>query len=285
MTVSTNFLANEPQIMGVINITPDSFSDGGNLMSSGNPDLNKVIDFAATMVDQGADWLDVGGESTRPGAKPVSVSEEQQRVIPVIEALRSRFDTKISVDTSQPEVIKLAAQAGVSMVNDVRALQLDGALQAAADSQMAVCLMHMQGIPVSMQDKPKYESVSEIVKGFLLARIDAALSAGIEPERVCIDPGFGFGKSLSHNLQLIESITELSLLGYPVLVGFSRKSMIGNMTGREPSDREAGTMMLNTLALQKGASIFRVHEVSAAVDMIKIWNSIQSENTKNKLTD
>jgi len=274
-------LTKQPQIMGVINITPDSFSDGGNLLSENKPDLDKVINHAASMVDEGVDWLDVGGESTRPGASPVTVSEELDRVIPVIEALKARFETRVSVDTSQPEVIKSAAVAGASMVNDVRALQVEGALKAAADSGMSICLMHMQGVPKSMQNEPNYESVFEQVRTFLQARIDAILNVGVDRRKICIDPGFGFGKTLAHNLQLVDTLPELCALGYPVLVGFSRKSMIGAMTQREPSQREAGTMMLNTLALQKGASIFRVHEVSAAADMVKIWHSIQSEKNKN----
>ena len=274
-------LSQQKQIMGVMNITPDSFSDGGNLLAANKPDLNKVIDHAAAMSEEGVHWLDVGGESTRPGAASVSLDEELGRVIPVIEALNQRFDTRISVDTSQPEVIKNAAEAGASMVNDVRALQVEGALQVAADSGMAICLMHMQGSPESMQDRPAYESVFQQVCAFLQSRVEAVLNLGVDASRICIDPGFGFGKTLSHNLQLIESLPQLCELGYPVLVGFSRKSMIGMMTDREPLEREAGTMMLNTLALQKGASIFRVHEVSAAVDMLKIWRSIQQENNNN----
>lgn len=279
-------LNKEPQIMGVINITPDSFSDGGNLFSSNKPDLDKVIDHAAAMVGEGVDWLDVGGESTRPGAAPVTVSEELDRVVPVIEVLRSRFETSISVDTSQPEVIRMAAAAKASMVNDVRALQIKGALNAAADSGMAVCLMHMQGTPGSMQDNPAYKNrlgnqpVFEHVRSFLSERIEAALHSGIDKTRICIDPGFGFGKTLSHNLQLVETLPRLCKIGYPVLVGFSRKSMIGAMTEREPLQREAGTIMLNTLALQRGASIFRVHEVSAAVDMLNIWRAMQPEKNK-----
>ena len=264
----------------MINVTPDSFSDAGNLLSGGKPDLNKVINRAAAMVDEGVDWLDVGGESTRPGARAVSVAEEMDRVIPVIEALRSRFEARISVDTSRADVIGKAALAGANMVNDVRALQLEGALESAARSKMAVCLVHMQGTPDSMQNAPAYKSVFKQILSFLQARIEAVLAAGIDRAKICIDPGFGFGKTLSHNLQLVEALPELSALGYPLLVGFSRKSMIGEMTGRGPAWREAGTLMLNILALQRGASIFRVHEVAAAVDMLKIWRSIQLENNR-----
>lgn len=274
-------LSNGLQIMGVMNITPDSFSDGGNLMTANKPDLDKVIDQAALMVAEGVDWLDVGGESTRPGAKVVSVDEELDRVIPVIEVLRSRFDRHISVDTSQPEVMKQAATQGADMINDVRALCLDGALSAAAESGMAVCLMHMQGSPESMQNNPNYQSVVEQVDDFLNRRIEAAEGAGIAPEKICIDPGFGFGKTLFHNIQLLEAIPRLCEKRYPVLVGFSRKSMIGHMTGRAEHERDVGTTVLNTIALQKGATLFRVHNVAAAADMVKIFRAIDAEQQTN----
>lgn len=270
-------LSNKPQIMGVMNITPDSFSDGGKFFSGSSMNLDRVVDEAAHMVNEGVHWLDIGGESTRPGAAPVTSEEELNRVIPVIEALSTRFQTAISVDTSQPSVIRQAAEAGASMVNDVRALQLHGALEAASESGMAVCLMHMQGDPESMQSRPSYDSVLDEVSAFLKERIDAALSIGIPSSSICIDPGFGFGKSLSHNLQLVHGLPKIKAMRYPVLVGFSRKSMIGVMTDRDVYGREAGTMMLNTIALQKGASIFRVHNVANAMDMLKIWRSLDNE--------
>lgn len=263
------------QIMGVMNITPDSFSDGGKYFLSSGVNISRVIDSAAEMVDEGVSWLDVGGESTRPGATPVTVEQELERVIPVIEALNTRFETPVSVDTSQPQVVEAAAGAGASMVNDVRALQLQGAVEAAARANMAVCLMHMRGNPQNMQNKPAYNSVVEEVMDFLKSRVETVLAAGISPDRICLDPGFGFGKSLEHNLQLLKHLPAFKSLGYPLLVGFSRKSMIGAMTDREVGDRETGTTVLNLLALQNGANIFRVHSVAAAADMIKIWKSLQ----------
>lgn len=261
--------------MGVMNITPDSFSDGGKYFASSGVNISRVIDSAAEMVDEGVHWLDIGGESTRPGADQVTAEQELERVIPVIEALSNRFETAISVDTSQPQVIEAAARAGASMVNDVRALQLDGAVEAASRANMDVCLMHMRGNPQNMQDRPAYNSVVEEVMDFLKKRVEAVLTAGIMADKICLDPGFGFGKSLEHNLQLLANLATFKSLGYPILVGFSRKSMIGVMTGREVSDRETGTSVLNLLAIQNGASIFRVHNVAAAVDVIKIWQSMK----------
>ena len=274
-------LTSELQIMGVINITPDSFSDGGKFFSGSRANIDKVIDSAAAMVAEGVQWLDVGGESTRPGAIPISVDTELERVIPVVEALSKRFDTRISVDTSQPDVISLSAKAGASMVNDVRALQVEGALQAAVESQMAVCLMHMQGSPASMQVAPQYSSVVDEVNAFLAARVDAVIAAGVPRSHICIDPGFGFGKSLTDNLQLLDALPQLQSLGCPVLVGFSRKSMLGALTGRAVSEREFATMMLNIMALQRGATLFRVHEIAAAADMINIWQAVQAQRTTN----
>lgn len=268
-------LGKDLQIMGVMNITPDSFSDGGKYFAGSGVNISRVIDSAAEMVDEGVSWLDVGGESTRPGATPVSVEQELERVIPVVEALSTRFATPVSVDTSQPQVIEAAAEAGASMVNDVRALQVQGALEAAARADMAICLMHMRGNPQNMQNKPAYNSVVEEVADFLKKRVESVLAAGISKDKICLDPGFGFGKSLEHNLQLLKHLSAFQSLGYPLLVGFSRKSMIGAMTDRDVSDRETGTTVLNLLALQNGANIFRVHNVAAAVDMIKIWKSLQ----------
>lgn len=267
--------SNDLQIMGVMNITPDSFSDGGKYFSTSGINIPQAIDSAAEMVGEGVHWLDIGGESTRPGAAKVSVQEELDRVIPVIEALHARFETAISVDTSQPEVIEAAAKAGASMVNDVRALQVEGALEAAVQGNLSVCLMHMQGDPQNMQDRPVYNSVMEEVKSFLSNRVKAVLAAGIPADKICLDPGFGFGKSLEHNLQMVTNLLSLKALGYPLLVGFSRKSMIGAITGRAVEDRETGTALLNLVALQNGASIFRVHNVSAAADMLKIWRSLE----------
>lgn len=268
-------VSNDLQIMGVMNITPDSFSDGGKYFSTSGVNIPQAIDSAAEMVEEGVHWLDVGGESTRPGAAKVSVQQELDRVIPVIEALNTRFDAAISVDTSQPQVIVAAAKAGASMMNDVRALQVEGALEAAVQGNLSVCLMHMQGNPQNMQDKPAYTSVTEEIESFLNDRAKAVLTAGIPADKICLDPGFGFGKSLEHNLQMLINLPRFKALGYPLLVGFSRKSMIGAITGREVEDREIGTALLNFVALQNGASIFRVHNVAAAVDTLKIWRSLK----------
>jgi len=268
-------LTNRLQIMGV-------------LYSHGRPDISKVVDQAASMVSEGVDWLDVGGESTRPGAKSISLEEELNRVIPVIEALSRRFSTKISVDTSQSKVITLAASAGASMVNDVRALRLEGALMAAVNSGIAVCLMHMQGNPESMQNKPDYGFVVEDIYEFLHNRIQAVIEAGIPKKAVCIDPGFGFGKSLQHNLEILNSLSRFKALGVPLLVGFSRKSMIGLLTGRESDKRDNGTTVFNTLALNQGANIFRVHNVADAIDMVKICSAVQnvlSKYEQDKITE
>lgn len=265
--------------MGVLNLTPDSFSDGGRFVatSGGRIALDALIDAAAEMVAQGADWLDIGGESTRPGAKEISVDEEAQRVLPALEALKQRFGTPISVDTSTALIIRESATLGAQMINDVRALQRPGALAAFAETELDLCLMHMQGSPESMQDRPEYASVTEEVCEFLGQRMQAVRAMGIAEDRICLDPGFGFGKSLEHNLELTRSIPNLRKLGRPILVGFSRKSMIGAITGRDVSDRVAGTIVLNTLALQAGASILRVHDVAEAVDTIKVWQSYRNQ--------
>ena len=262
-----------PQVMGVLNLTPDSFSDGGRFFHSEGIKVSSVVDAAAAMVAEGAHWLDIGGESTRPGAQPVSEQEELDRVLPALEALSGRFDTALSVDTSSPDLMKEAAKLGASMINDVRALQREGALEAVVDSNMAVCLMHMRGDPDSMQSKPSYESVVEEVQAFLADALNRATAAGIAEERICLDPGFGFGKTLAHNMQLLQGIDRLTNLRRPILVGFSRKSMIGKITGRDVDQRDIGTTALNMLALKSGASILRVHDVAAAIDVVKIWQS------------
>ncbi len=261
--------------MGVINLTPDSFSDGGRFFNASRIDSSLVIDAAAKMVQEGAHWLDVGGESTRPGALPVSEQEELDRVAPILECFVERFDTPVSVDTSSPALISQAANCGASMINDVRALTREGALEAVAESNMAVCLMHMQGEPISMQSAPAYDSVVDEVQAFLSEALSRALDAGIDEDRVCLDPGFGFGKTLEQNLHLLGGIDQFKSLGRPVLVGFSRKSMIGTMTGRDLDQRDTGTTALNMLALSAGASILRVHNVAAAIDTVKIWQSFK----------
>jgi dihydropteroate synthase len=264
-----------PIIMGVLNITPDSFSDGGRWFRDGRANLDALLREARAMVEAGAGILDVGGESTRPGAVPVSEQEELDRVLPVIEALSRDCDALISIDTSSPAVMRAAAAAGAGLLNDVRALQRDGALEAAAELQLPVCLMHMQGTPLTMQQGPQYDSVVAEVSNFLRERIAACVAAGISDARILVDPGFGFGKSLAHNLQLLAGLPTLAALGYPLLVGLSRKSLIAKITGRDVDERLPGSLALALLAAQGGAAILRVHDVPETADVLKILQAFR----------
>ena len=255
----------QPKVMGVLNVTPDSFSDGGR-----HAGLDAAVAHAERMVEEGAAIVDVGGESTRPGASPVSAEEEIRRVVPVIERLASRMAVPVSVDTSKPEVMRAAVDAGAQLINDVRALRMPGALAAAAASGAAVCLMHMQGEPASMQSAPAYGDVIAEVRGFLDARVAACLSAGIPRERICIDPGIGFGKLLEHNLALLAGLAGIGEPSLPIVVGVSRKSLVGIITGRPPADRLAGSVAFAALAVARGARIVRAHDVAATVDAVKV---------------
>jgi len=255
-------------IMGIVNVTPDSFADGGRFIK-----LTDAVAHAAELITAGADLLDVGGESTRPGAAGVTADEELDRVIPVIERLVREFDVPVSVDTSKAIVMREAVAAGAQMINDVCALESEGALTTAAGLGVPVCLMHMQGKPRSMQDEPAYENVTTEVVSYLRGRIEASLAAGIDSGNIIIDPGFGFGKTLEHNLQLLRELECLAGLGFPVLVGLSRKAMIGTITGRDVGDRLAGSLALALLAAQKGAAIIRVHDVGPTVDVLKIFKA------------
>jgi dihydropteroate synthase len=260
-----------PAVMGVLNITADSFSDGGRFR-----DCNAALDHAAGLVDQGAAIIDVGGESTRPGAEPVPLQEELDRVLPVIEALARRFDVVISVDTMKPDVMSAAVRAGAGMVNDVLALGAPGALAAVAGSGAAVCLMHMQGTPRTMQEEPRYADVAAEVGAFLRQRAAACLAAGIAAERLCIDPGFGFGKTVEHNLQLLAGLPDLADGPFPVLVGLSRKSMLGKMLGRSVQERLPGSLALATIATLYGARIVRAHDVAETRDAVMVaWAARQ----------
>ena len=254
-----------PAVMGVINVTPDSFSDGGSFLDPG-----VAAEQAARMVEDGAAILDVGGESTRPGAAPVPVEEEIRRVLPVIERIRA-LPVVISVDTRKPEVMRAALDAGAGLVNDVAALRAPGALEMVAGSCAAVCLMHMQGDPASMQQAPAYGDVVTEVKAFLRQRVQACQAAGIASERLAVDPGFGFGKSLEHNLALLRDLPRLAEMGFPVMVGLSRKSMIGALSGRPVGERLAWGLALALLAVQSGASIVRTHDVRPTVDALATW--------------
>lgn len=267
--------------MGILNITPDSFSDGGSLFDRGLR-LDAVLRLAESMIEAGADILDIGGESTRPGAQPVSEQEELERVIPALEALKSNFDISVSIDTSTPVVMAEALGRDADMINDVRALRREGALDVAATSDAAICLMHMSDEPPAMQEKTQYSDVNADVKGFLIARIEACTAAGINTDRLCIDPGFGFGKTTEQNMALLAGLPELKQLGLPLLVGFSRKSMIGNITGRGVDERIFGSVSLALLALQRGATILRVHDVGPTNDMLKIWLALAEQENKEE---
>ena len=274
LSCGTNLLdLSRPNIMGILNVTPDSFSDGGKLYSSERVDLSKTLAAVETMLNEGADIIDIGGESTRPGAAEVSVQEELDRVIPVLEAVTTRFETIVSVDTSTAEVISEAARNRAGMLNDVRALRRDGALQAAASTDLPVCLMHMQNQPKTMQVAPVYNDVVKDVLDFLADRTDACEMAGIRRDRILIDPGFGFGKTLAHNLQLFKAIDQFVASGHPVLVGVSRKSMIGQMLGIDaPDQRVIGSVALAMLAAQRGAAIVRVHDVKETKQALDAWS-------------
>lgn len=262
-------------VMGILNVTPDSFSDGGELMSSsGHVELAKVLQRAEAMVKAGATILDIGGESTRPGAAPVTTDQEINRVMPVVEAVRQNLDVIISVDTSNPALMQLCANAGVGLINDVRALEREGALAAAAATSLPVCLMHMQGTPQTMQDNPVYEEVVRDVATYLSGRVEACVAAGIARDRIILDPGFGFGKTLGHNLELLGRLAELQQLELPLLVGMSRKKMIGMITGRREKDRMQGSVAAAVIGVMNGGRIVRTHDVCETVDAIKVCNEV-----------
>jgi dihydropteroate synthase len=256
-----------PVVMGILNVTPDSFSDGGQFDS-----VDTALSQALAMVHDGAEIIDIGGESTRPGAAPVSVEDEISRVVPVITRLREQFDGVISIDTSKPEVMRAAVKAGADMINDVFALRQPSALQTAAELNVPVCLMHMQGEPRTMQTQPEYNSVVGDVYDFLQERIDACHEAGISPDNIMVDPGFGFGKTLEHNYQLLKHFSKFQYLNVPVLAGMSRKSMIGNLLDRPTEGRLPGSLACAVLACTKGANILRVHDVAATADVVAVFN-------------
>lgn len=260
-----------PQVMGILNVTPDSFSDGGLFLAPA-----AAVERARQMVEEGAAIIDVGGESTRPDAAPVPVQEELRRVIPVIERICQEVPVPVSVDTSKAEVMRAAVAAGAAMINDVRALRLEGALDAAAEAGVPVCLMHMQGEPSTMQRRPHYEDVVEEVKAFLAQRAQACVQAGIPSRGILIDPGFGFGKTTRHNLLLLKHLSAFRALGRPLLVGVSRKSMIGAVLGVPPEERMYGSVALAALAAWQGASIVRVHDVRATVEALRMCAAVRN---------
>jgi len=262
-------LLDRPRIMGILNVTPDSFSDGGECLSH-----KEALMHAHRMAGAGADIIDVGGESTRPGAAAVSVQQELDRVIPVIEAVWTETRVPISIDSSKPEVINAAAAAGAGMINDVYALRQEGAMETAARLKLPVCLMHMLGEPRSMQRQPQYHDVVSEVETFLLERARDCEAAGIAKQNILLDPGFGFGKQLEHNLELLRQLSRLSSHGYPLMVGLSRKSMLAGITGRKVAQRLAGSVTLAVLAVLAGAAIVRVHDVAQTRDAIRVLAAV-----------
>lgn len=260
-----------PRVMGILNVTPDSFSDGGRYAV---PDA--AMRQAERMVGEGADILDIGGESTRPGAAAVGVDEEIDRVLPVIERLCATFAVPVSIDTSKAAVMRAAVAAGARMINDVCALSAPGAIPAAAELGVPVCLMHMQGEPRTMQTAPQYDDVVADIMDYLNERVAACEVAGISRDRLLVDPGFGFGKTLQHNLTLLRELTRFGRLGLPVLVGLSRKSMLGTLTGRPVDERQAASVAAALIAVERGARIVRVHDVGATVDALKVWQAVMA---------
>ncbi|MFQ5609560.1 MAG: dihydropteroate synthase [Woeseiaceae bacterium] len=264
-----------PVVMGVLNVTTDSFSDGGQFLST-----EQAILRAEKMIDEGAGIVDVGGESTRPGSTEVPLQEELDRVLPVVEKIAARFDTPVSIDTSKPEVMLAAFAAGAAMINDVYALQQDGALEAAASTDAAGCLMHMQGTPSTMQQNPQYELLVDEISAFLSARLEACQSAGIAPDRLLIDPGFGFGKTDCHNLELLARLDQFTDLGMPMLVGLSRKRTLRHLAGRSAGELAATGVAAAVMAIKKGARVVRTHDVAITVAALKLVTAVREAGTK-----
>ena len=265
---NSRFDLSQPLVMGIVNVTPDSFSDGGLHLQR-----DAALAHAHKLIAEGADILDIGGESTRPGAQPVSIQQELDRVMPVIEGLKG-VPVPVSIDTCKPEVMLAAIAAGAQMVNDINALQDPAAMNAVAAGRVSVCLMHKQGDPQTMQQQPQYQDVVTEVSAFLCERVAAAKAAGVGHDRIVIDPGFGFGKTLAHNLSLLQELKQLTELGVPILAGLSRKSMLGALTGRDTGQRLPASIAAGLIAVQRGANILRVHDVGATVDALKVLNAV-----------
>lgn len=265
-----------PHVMGVLNVTPDSFSDGGDLFekSTARVSVTKALAKAEAMVEAGAALIDIGGESTRPGAEEISSQEEIDRVVPVLEGLANNLNAVISVDTSNPALMALCRDYGVGLINDVRALGRAGALQAAAEAEIPVCLMHMQGQPATMQKQPRYSGLVEDITNFLTDAILACEQAGIARDKIIIDPGFGFGKTLAHNIELLSRLDQFQALQLPLLIGLSRKRMLGSMTGKAEPDRMAGGLAAAVIAVMQGANIIRTHDVAETVDAVKVCTEV-----------
>ena len=279
MFAKLNFGANEldffePKIMGILNVTPDSFSDGGQLFRNRKVDLDALLSRADFMVQAGADILDVGGESTRPGAEPVLESEELERVVTAVEALCARFDTIISVDTSTPSVMLEASRFGIGLFNDVRAFQRQKALEVVAGTNLPICIMHMKGDPRTMQVSPIYTNIILEISNFFKERLSACEFAGISADRVILDPGFGFGKTTKHNFELLHRLREFSVFSRPVLVGLSRKSLIASVLDRPSTDRAAASAALALMAVERGANIVRVHDVQTTAEVLAMYKAL-----------
>jgi dihydropteroate synthase len=266
------FALTHPLVMGIVNVTTDSFSDGGRFF-----DAARALDHARRMAADGADLIDIGGESTRPGATPIALEEELARVIPLAATLAGD-GIAVSVDTRKPEVMRAAIAAGAAMINDVWALTAEGALDACAASDVGVCLMHMHGEPPRMQLAPSYDDVVAEVLDFLLARAQACVAAGIAPSRIVLDPGFGFGKTLAHNLALLRALPDLAATGYPVMVGLSRKASLGQITGRGVDERLPASLAAALAAVARGAALVRVHDVRETVDALKVWRAVEERS-------
>lgn len=262
----------KPLVMGILNVTPDSFSDGGRYVS-----LDSALSHAEQMIEEGVDIIDIGGESSRPGATPLSLQEEMDRVIPVIYALRD-CGRPLSIDTYKPEIMREAILAGADMINDIRGFQDASSHSLLAQSEVALCVMHMQNNPSTMQARPEYKDVIDEVRAFLLKQTQQLLSAGVDPSRICIDPGFGFGKTLPHNLSLLKNIAQFSdQLGFPVLAGLSRKSMLGQITGKPVEKRLGASLAAALAAIHQGARIVRVHDVAETVDALAVWRTVSMQ--------
>lgn len=263
----------QPQVMGILNVTPDSFSDGGKFNS-----LNNALAQAKRMIDAGVSIIDIGGESTRPGAPDVSLEDELARVIPVIKAIRAQYDVWISIDTSKAEVMRQAAAAGADIINDVRALQEPGALEVAAEVGLPICLMHMQGQPRTMQNAPQYKDLLKEVEEFLQERIEACQAVGIQREQLILDPGFGFGKTLEHNYHMLAHLEQFHQFGLPLLAGMSRKSMIFKLLDKAPAECSAASVSCATIAALKGAQIIRVHDFEQTLDAMKVVSMVKANH-------
>ena len=270
-----------PRVMGILNVTPDSFSDGGEIiLDSGEPNLDIAMQRAELMSNSGATFIDVGGESTRPGATKISVDEEMARVIPLVEKIRNNIDIIVSIDTSSPEVMLEGANVGAGLINDVRALQKPGAVEAICKTQLPICLMHMQGEPETMQVAPNYVSIADEIVQFLKERVSICKQAGIESDKIIIDPGFGFGKTLEHNLELLSRLDAFNALELPLLIGLSRKGMLGLITGKNTDNRLAAGLSAAVIGLMQGANIIRTHDVAETVDAIEVFKAVKNSELK-----